>query len=66
MILATKFGTWSQRWRERFCHCENSAYYCTRKIRCPAVAIASILLGIAAAAILIAAIFYGTTCKYKH
>jgi hypothetical protein len=66
-VLAPTFGTWSERWWEkRFaCHELRSAYNCTRQNRRPAV-IVTIILGMAAVAVLIATIAYNATRKNQN
>jgi len=65
-VSAPTFGTWSQRWWEKRFSCREhySAYYCTRRSRRPAVTIVTIVLGMAAIAVLIATIAYNATRKY--
>jgi hypothetical protein len=66
-VLAPIFGARSQRWWERRFSCrENSAYYCTRRNRRPAVTIVTIFLGVATVAVLIATIVYNATRKYEN
>jgi CRISPR/Cas system-associated endonuclease Cas3-HD len=66
-VVAPTLGTWSPRWWEkRFARHElHSAYYCTRRKRRPAV-IVTVVLGMAAVAVLIATIAYNATRKNQN
>jgi hypothetical protein len=61
-VLAPKFGTWWGRFSRR----QNSASYCTRRNRRPAATVVTIMLGMAAVAVLIATIIYNATRKYEN
>jgi hypothetical protein len=67
-VSAPTFGTRSQRWWDRrFTRRERrSPYYCTRRIRRPAATVVTLMLGMAAVAVLIATIAYNATRKYLY